>query len=266
MRRSLLFVAGLLGTVVFALPGASAAAAASTQVIAVVIDFGTGAGARGALVTCVHEHAGASSGQALNDALTEAHLTVASYSSSGLLCAIDGYPSAGCGTPTSAGYQYWAYFHGDASGWHYAQDGPNERQATPSLSEGWRFEDTGKGNPSDPPPPQSADPSRLCVRPVTTTTASLITTTTMPPPAPASVTTTPGHAALPTRTTMTSQANTHHVSSTTTTIRGRVMAASNAAKPGASSSSGPPAATIVALVLVGVGGTVGLFVWRRRRA
>ena len=263
--RSLVPIAGLLGAVVLSVPGASSAAAASTQVIAVVIDFGTGVGAPGSLVKCVHEPQGASSGQALNDALAQAHLTVASYSASGLLCSMDGYPSAGCGTPTSTGYQYWAYFHGDAAGWHYAQDGPNERQASPSLSEGWRFEDAGRGNPSDPPPLQSSDPAQLCARPVVATTVPPTTSTTQPT-APTTETTARGGGVVPDRTTTSLSRQKGSSSSTTSTTRHAALAASGATPPGATGSSGPPAGTIAALVLVMVGAITGLFVWRRRRA
>jgi len=85
------------------------------ELIAVVIDFGTGGGAHQPVVECVHEPQGATSGQALNDALAKANLPLPSYDAngSGLLCSLGGYPTQGCGVQTPSGYQYWAYFHGD---------------------------------------------------------------------------------------------------------------------------------------------------------
>ena len=148
------FIAGL--------PGAAPAVAATTRVIAVAIEFGSGHGLPVSLIECVHEPSGATDAQALSDALAAAHLQTVTFASSGLLCSIGGIPIAGCGTQTGSSYSYWAYFHGDAAGWHYANDGPAERSASPAEAEGWRYEDPGTGTPADPAPRTASSTTALC--------------------------------------------------------------------------------------------------------
>jgi hypothetical protein len=269
-RRHQLLFGGLIVTLVSALPGARPATAASMEVVAVVIDFGTGGGAHRPIIECVHEPQGATSGQALNDALAKASLPLPSYDAngSGLLCSLGNYPAQGCGVQTPSGYQYWAYFHGDGTGWHYAQDGPNERAASGALTEGWHFEDRGRGNPSDPPPTGTSSPSQLCAS-ATPTTAPVVPTTSVPTPGPLPVTTAPHREVTTTSTTpRPSKGSTTTVTapapargqtgSSSTTTAGAALAAEHG-------SSGPSAGALVALGLVAVGGVTGAVLWRRRR-
>ena len=86
--------------------------------------------------------------------LSQARLTgypIPRYADSGLLCAIDGYPTTGCGTESDGHYNYWAYWHGGAR-WLYANDGPAEWTVSKGDVEGWRFEPDGSASPADPPP------------------------------------------------------------------------------------------------------------------
>jgi hypothetical protein len=96
------------------------------------------------------------------------------FNSSGLLCAIDGYPTDGCGEQTGSKYAYWSYWHGAGGAWSYSTVGPGGSRVHASSVEGWRFQPEGAGNPSDPPPRGSADPAATCVpdRPASTTSAS----------------------------------------------------------------------------------------------
>ena len=242
------------------------------ELIAVVIDFGTGGGAHQPVVECVHEPQGATSGQALNDALAKANLPLPSYDAngSGLLCSLGGYPSQGCGVQTPSGYQYWAYFHGDSSGWHYAQDGPNERTAASSLTEGWHFEDRGHGNPGDPPPAGPSSPTRLCAS-VTPPSVPVATTTSIPTRGGGTSTTAPQRLSVPTpstapsppkgtKATVTSAPEAPRLTGTTSTS---TTAAALAAEHG---ESGPSAGALIALGLVAAGGVTGAVLWRRRRA
>ena len=51
------------------------------------------------------------------------------YDSSGLLCAIDGYPVTGCGESDGTGaYVYWSYWTGSGDTWTYATAGPAGRK------------------------------------------------------------------------------------------------------------------------------------------
>jgi len=238
----------------------------------VVIDFGTGGGAHQPVVECVHEPQGATSGQALNDALAKANLPLPSYDAngSGLLCSLGGYPTQGCGVQTPSGYQYWAYFHGDTGGWHYAQDGPNERTAAGSLTEGWRFEDRGHGNPGDPPPAGASSPARLCAS-VTPPSVPVATTTSIPTQGSDTSTTAPQRLPVPTpstapsppkgtKATVTSASEAPRLTGTTSTS---TTAAALAAEHG---ESGPSAGALIALGLVAAGGVTGAVLWRRRRA
>jgi hypothetical protein len=59
--------------------------------------------------------------------------------SSGLLCAIDGFPKTGCGVRGSH-YAYWAYFHGRAGAWSYQNVGPAGSRVHADVVEGWRWQ------------------------------------------------------------------------------------------------------------------------------
>ena len=258
MRRLSLvvLVAALLGAV----PGAAPAMAAGERTIAVVVDFGVGEGLPHSFTLCVKEPAGATDAQALADALATRKLQQSNYSSSGLLCSIAGYPSTGCGVPTSAGYSYWAYFHGGAAGWSYASDGPAERTASPGTAEGWRFERDGRGNPSDQVPTGPSSPTALCPSSTETpsTTVPAVTTTTaatpVPLPATASSTTTSAPS-RPTSTTTTPSV-VHEAAART------AAAHEHASSPGSSSAM----VTVAAVGLLALLGVVALVLRRRSRA
>ena len=257
MRRlSLLFlVAALLGAV----PGAAPAMAAGERTIAVVVDFGAGEGLPASFTLCVKEPAGATDAQALADALTTAKLRQSTYSSSGLLCSIAGYPSTGCGVPTSAGYSYWAYFHGSAQGWSYASDGPAERTASPGTSEGWRFERDGRGNPSDQVPTGPSSPTALCPSSTETpsTTLPAVSTTTAATPDPLSATASSTTTSVPSRPTSTTTPSVVHEAAART-----AAAHQHASSPGSSSGMVTVAAVGI-LVLLGI---VALVLRRRSKA
>ncbi len=142
-------------------------------VIAVVADFG---GVNGKiLVTCVLVKPGVSGAQVL-----QAQAALLGYpspryaeSGSGLLCAIDGYPTSGCGTEAGGHYAYWSYWHGGKR-WQYANGGPGEWKVSKGDVEGWRFEPDGSATPADPPPraASSAGALEAPARAAPTTTSS----------------------------------------------------------------------------------------------
>ncbi|HEY5170665.1 MAG TPA: hypothetical protein VIK54_02950 [Acidimicrobiia bacterium] len=84
------------------------------------------------------------------------------YSASGLLCAIDGVPSTGCGVAHDGHYAYWSYWHGDGGKWSYANVGPASGRADPGVVEGWRWQPDGSALPTDPPPRGPADATAIC--------------------------------------------------------------------------------------------------------
>ena len=257
MRRLSLvvLVAALLGAV----PGAAPAMAAGERTIAVVVDFGVGEGLPHSFTLCVKEPAGATDAQALADALATRKLQQSTYSSSGLLCSIAGYPSTGCGVPTSAGYSYWAYFHGSAQGWSYASDGPAERTASPGTSEGWRFERDGRGNPSDQVPTGPSSPTALCPSSTETpsTTLPAVSTTTAATPDPLSATASSTTTSVPSRPTSTTTPSVVHEAAA------RTAAAHQHASSPVSSSGMVTVAAVGILVLLGI---VALVLRRRSKA
>lgn len=118
-------------------------------IVPVVVDFGGPAGKL--LVSCVLARAGATGADVLQSQARLIGYPTPRYADSGLLCAIDGYPTAGCGTESGGHYSYWAYWHGGAR-WLYANDGPGEWTVSRGDVEGWRFEPDGSASPADPPP------------------------------------------------------------------------------------------------------------------
>ena len=254
------------------LPGVRPAAAAASEVVAVVVDFAGGAGSLHSFVACVHEPAGSSDAQALSDALAQRGLTSPTFASSGLLCSIGGVPLSGCGTQTPSGYQYWAYFHGDST-WHYANDGPAERQAVGTLSEGWRFELRGQGNANDAPPPGSSDPAVLCpVATTPTTTATTVTTDSVPINVTPTTSTVSGSGPT-TPSTVTTQAVSTPSTSSMVGAKSKTHEASVgtslAAAQGTTMSTtkrSPSLLAPVTLGLVVIGMIVGGISWRRRRS
>lgn len=156
-------IAGVaMGAVVVVLPGFASAVAAGAQTIAVVIQFSTGQSPR---VLCVNETSAVSSIRALSDALAANGMAAPTFAATGLLCSLNNSPASGCGVQTSEGYQYWSYFLGDGSGWHYSNQGPGTHGATSQVSEGWRFQNAGSGTGSDAPPNISPVSTQLCPAP-----------------------------------------------------------------------------------------------------
>lgn len=141
---------------------ATCAGAAEGETVAIVIDFGdvTDQGERpgGVETFCVPWRSGMRGG----DAMRDAGLTMR-FGTSGLLCAIDGYPAGGCGDRTGqGGYYYWSYWKAGAgeTSWSYSTTGA----ATPvraGVTEGWRFV-KGAGSPNDPQPRRAPDHDEIC--------------------------------------------------------------------------------------------------------
>jgi hypothetical protein len=190
LRRSLLvglsLVAGSLVAATAAVP-----ALASGQVCAgIVIDEGTG----GTHTQAAKVPPGSSDldlMSAAGDAVTQ--------NTSGLVCAINGYPPNGlqdCLEAAHGLYYYWSYWEGDptTNTWTYANVGPAEHTvaAGQSYVEGWRYQDPGPDTPAAPKPSVSpaaafatACPSSSPVptTSVTPTTSAPTTTSTSGSPA-----------------------------------------------------------------------------------
>ena len=152
------------------------AAGAATEVsVAFVVDFG---GAIGPVVKCVPVPSGDNGYQALAAFTALENEAPPVYAGSGLLCSIDGDPSSGCGQAAPGGYIYWSYWQGSSGNWLYANSGATGTVQNGDV-EGWRFEDPGKANPSDPPPAASPAYAAICGTGVAATT----TTSAAAPPA-----------------------------------------------------------------------------------
>ena len=104
------------------------------------------------------------------------------YASSGLLCAIDGMPSTGCGVAHDGHYAYWSYWHGSGAKWSYSNVGPASGHVDPGTVEGWRWQPDGSALPTDPPPRGPADATAICPPTPPRTTAAPTTVATAPPP------------------------------------------------------------------------------------
>lgn len=94
--------------------------------------------------------------------------------SSGLICAIDGYPATGCGDHLPNGrYRYWSYWKGGSS-WEYSSVGPAGRVVKDGTVDGWHFVE-GSASPADGAPGNSG-PAGPC-GPTTPTTTPPATST-----------------------------------------------------------------------------------------
>jgi len=105
----------------------------------------------GASATCLVVPAGTTGSQLLARRGSELGTGSPRYGSSGLLCAIDGLPTTGCGDRSSGGFEYWAYFNGSSGSWAYGNINPFTRRLSDGDIEGWRYVQ-GAGNGQDPPP------------------------------------------------------------------------------------------------------------------
>lgn len=123
-------------------------AAGEIRVVLVVdaIDLGGGSSA-----TCLVVPAGTTGSQLLARRGAELGTGSPRYGSSGLLCAIDGQPTSGCGDRNAGGFAYWAYFAGSSGSWLYGSINPFTRRLSDGDIEGWRYVQ-GAGNGQDPPP------------------------------------------------------------------------------------------------------------------
>lgn len=120
--------------------GANCVPVGDRVTVAIVIDDGRSS----PRVYCVAVPSGATGADAIKDRHPR-------YDGSGLLCAIDGYPTSGCGDPAGGGaYSYWSYWWKDGNDWSYATTGPATRRLTADgMVEGWHFVtgvDDGAGN------------------------------------------------------------------------------------------------------------------------
>lgn len=142
------------GVAVLAPPRAADAAGCSSPRgagevrVVIVVDPGA-SGAPSSVCMVVPE--GTTGSQLLARRAAEIGAAAPRYASSGLLCAIDGYPSSGCGDRTAGGYAYWAYFAGGSGSWIYGNNNPFIKRLRDGDVEGWRFVD-GAGDGQDPPP------------------------------------------------------------------------------------------------------------------
>jgi hypothetical protein len=157
----------------------SRACAAGTVHVAIVVDTGTG---NSVSALCVPAGARDNGAMLLAERASMLGTPQPRYGTSGLLCAIDGFPATGCGERQNGRYAYWSYWHGSNGAWTYASVGPASTRVDPTVVEGWRWEPDGAASPVDPPPRVAPVASTIC-KPV-------------PPPAP------PTTAAVTTRTTV----------------------------------------------------------------
>src|ERR1700722_16256779 len=117
------------------------------------------------------------------------------YNNSGLLCAIDNYPTNGvqdCGQSVGAGkYDYWSYWHGETGTWVYANNGPAEQSVSNPANDvlGLKFQTDKPATPADPPPTVAPSYAQIC------------NSSTKVPPAPSSSGAAPAPAPAPTTTT-----------------------------------------------------------------
>lgn len=188
-------------------PFEAAAQAVSEVSVAFVVDF---SGSGGVQSACVEVPATDNEYQALDLFTEQEHEAAPTYNSSGLLCSIGGVPVSGCGQSDGDGFIYWSYWHGDSGSWEYSDTGAGgivhscNSEGEDCDLEGWKFEDPGRGNPSDPPPQLAANYSAICSSTTSTTTATPTTTTSATAPTPTTTpTTTSPHPAAGASTTTT---------------------------------------------------------------
>jgi hypothetical protein len=155
---------------------AAADSVGSDVYVAVVVDFGNGT----TKTYCVPVASKARDTDALAAAVGTSNV---SYSSSGLLCAINGYPSDGvqnCGQSVGNGdYDFWSYWHGSSGQWSYAENGPAGQSVSNPADdvEGWKFQNSEPASSNDPPPGVAPSYTQICnasteVPPAQTTTAT----------------------------------------------------------------------------------------------
>ncbi len=181
-------LAGAGGSLLDAGVGSSCASAAGTIHVGLVIDYGTVDSAGSSRTTtrqCValpDSGKNRSGANALMAVDTNGHAGhVLRWSSSGLLCAIDGYPATGCGESSATGYRYWSYWHGGDS-WSYSSVGPDSFTPKDGAVEGWHFID-GTGTTESGREPQSSPASPCPASPGSTIPPATSATTPATTPA-----------------------------------------------------------------------------------
>jgi hypothetical protein len=232
------------------------ARAESTICVGVVVDYGDATGApSGPRGTCVEVSPGSTGADVLAKRASQLGTMRPRYNSSGLLCAIDGYPESGCAERTSDDYEYWSYWHRPPGGgaWQYARVGPGSYEVHDGEVEGWRFQ-SGNGTRSDPAPRSSVTFTQLCPdeasptprpsRPPTTAPARPTTTPPATSPGPAGQTSRPT-AGAPQPTDRSSDSSTSGVSPTT------AASATSAGTPG---TAGPSASTSIPATIIDTAG------------
>lgn len=135
--------------------------AATTVCVGVVVQRDTGSTPHPR--ACIEVTAGASGSDVLAARARKLGTPAPRYDSSGLLCAIDGYPETGCAERDANGYRYWSYWHHTGGTWGYANTGPSSYEVRdgdgdgdPDL-EGWRFQDGGSESAAAAPPGATYD-------------------------------------------------------------------------------------------------------------
>lgn len=155
--------------------------------VAIVVDYGTVPGAPPSQsVNCLSLPVGSTGADLLSERASLLGTQRPRYNASGLMCAVDGFPTVGCGDMTDDGYHYWAYWTGTSGRWVYGGGNPFTRRLKDGDIEGWRFT-VGRANPQDPPPRIAPDAGRLfpAVRPqVPPTTSTTLTGANPAPVAP----------------------------------------------------------------------------------
>lgn len=257
---------------VAAVATASPACAAGEVRVSVVVDFGDLPSPPPTTATCVAASDGDTGAEVLSARARQLGKPAPRYNASGLLCAIDGLPSTGCGERTSSGYRYWSYFRGTEGGWEYASVGPTGSRVKATQSEGWRFTD-GTGRPGDPAPRGLADPGAVCRAAPSPTATAPPATTRGPAAAPgagasAAPTTVPSvvtTAADGTATSTTSPAPEDGATTTTTLGSNAGVAASARRPPSESGGGGRAAGTALGALAVAALAGGGAVAARRRR-
>jgi hypothetical protein len=175
-------LAGAGGSLLDAAVGSSCASAAGTIHVGLVIDYGTvdsAGSSRSTTRECVTLPDSGGNRSGANALMAADH--VLRWSSSGLLCAIDGYPATGCGEASTTGYRYWSYWHGGDS-WSYSSVGPDSFTPRDGAVEGWHFVD-GTGTTDSGRVPRSASNSPCPAPPGSTTPPTTPVTTAATTPA-----------------------------------------------------------------------------------
>jgi hypothetical protein len=163
MRRRGLVVSGavalaLTGVTVLGWPHRAAAASCATTTgevrVAVVVDYGSALPASGLSRRCVTVSPRASGVEALRGAVGSV-----GTDSSGKVCQIGPVPAsydhANCSAPQNGTVSYWAYFHGDGSGWTYSSVGAGGSRVRSAVVEGWHFVSMPASQRVSAPPPRN---------------------------------------------------------------------------------------------------------------